>query len=157
VADHFPLAIDLDGRRRWVLWFGDDPSGVVCADGRVVSFPVLADLRTFAADLGVVLVHEAAAIDLDHVLVWESEPNVRDVLDAWNLMIDVAASLERPFPDGDGEHDGLYDKVCAVNSIPAATPLGDGSERNWAHAERTLLRSILTDGVALVREGLSVA
>ena len=140
-----------------MLWFGDDPSGVVCADGRVVSFLVLADLRTYAADLGVLLVHEAAAIDLDRVLAGESEPNVRDVLDAWNLITYVASSLARPFHDGGAAHDGLYDKVFAANNSPATTPLGDGDELNWTHADLTLLRSILTDGIALVRVALSAA
>jgi hypothetical protein len=155
VVDHYPLAIDLDGRRRWVLWFDDDPSGVVCADGTVVSFLILADLRTYAADLGLALVHEAAAIDLDRVLAWESEPNVRDVLDVWNLITDVASSVERPFHDGDSGHDALYDKVFSANNLPAMTPPGESCEPSWKQAELMLLRSLLTDGVELVREALS--
>jgi hypothetical protein len=148
------LAFDLDGSRRWLIWFGADPDGVVCADGKVVSFRSVEGLRAYANERGLDLDDSDAVFNLDRALEWDSDPDVVEAMNCWNLATDVASSLDEPFDDRSPAKMDLYDKVFRALNLPAMTRPGERYVPRWSPAELALLRAVLTEGIALVRAAL---
>lgn len=157
---YYRLLYKLDGRNAFLIWFSNDPDGVVVQDGRMLSFSSDDLLCQFAAQAGLALADETPRLhDLDSVQAWLSCPH-RDTIDcsatlsAWNLFGDIARSLPTAgagFSALDRAHDGIYEKLFFGNNLPAVTPEGEHYEPSWPDDEITAFVAILDRGLRLFR------
>jgi hypothetical protein len=98
--EHYVIAVRRHEQVHFLLWFDDQPDGVVTADGRLVAFASDAEARAHADSVALaVSPNESAYFDLDELSAWVAAPNPYrikpdDLLNAWNLLLDVVRTLE---------------------------------------------------------------
>lgn len=157
--DVYKLLYRLDGRERLLLWFSDEPDGVITdAEGRVPTFASARDLIEYAS-LGehVVSNEEPRLHDLDAVRAWLADPRAETVdcdrtLCAWNLFIDVARSMtasNEAFLAADAARGAIYRRVFWGCNLPAVTPEGEAFHPSWTREECQELVDLLSLGLDL--------
>ena len=156
------MAVTLNGSTVYLLWTSDEGGfmdRVFVEDGHVVSCPDLDSVRSYAQERELPLDPEDPdhAVDLDAAAAWlesNGEPDVRGLLDAWNLSWDVANSIAGVFNHRGEQLDAVYDKLFFGNNLPAMTPPGERYIPEWSSDELRTLRTTIQQGVALVRSAL---
>jgi hypothetical protein len=80
----------------------------------------------------------------------------REVLDAWNLLADVAASSPAAaFEDTANPRQlGLYNRLFFAMNLPAMTPAGARFRPRFGHADTRYLQRLMTRGIAGLRRVL---
>jgi hypothetical protein len=159
---HYELHYRLDGVDSYLIWFSNDPDGVVVeGDGLIPSFISEFDLCAYAERRGLALVsEEPSEFDLDSVEHWLSRPdraaiNCHHFLDAWNLFDDIASSIGNAVFERSSRSAGdVYDKLFWGNNLPAVTPPGKRYVPAWSDRELAELHRILSDGMKMIRDAL---
>lgn len=150
----FVVRSRLDGRERYLAWISDDTDVFVTdASGR------LRATRT-VRELGVPLQPvPAAAWDLDRILarLARGRADPREVLDAWNLLGDLDATLGgEPFEDrGDPRVRSLYARVFCATNLPTMTPPGQRCLPRFSRADAAYLHRLLGRGARRLRGALA--
>ena len=161
---YFPLLYRWHGEQRFLLWRSEDTDSVVVnAKGYVCSFSSFCDLNRFTdanklqAEQNELILH-----DLDAIETWlrgkQSTVDCVETLKAWNLLCDIANSMEsplkEPFKKLDSEMRDLYDvydKLFWGNNFPAMTPPGERFVPTWSAEELEALAALLSAGLAMLR------
>jgi hypothetical protein len=153
---YFSCLYRLNGEARYLIWIGDEQDSVaVDAGGFIPTFKDPLPLRRYA-DLNHYSLEseEPTLIDLDRVAIWMKSPtepvNCEEVLVAWNLFIDVAASVGDSgiaFERLDSQTLAIYHKIFAGNNLPAITPKGCHYVPEWSPDEIASLAEILSTGL----------
>lgn len=178
--EHFPCALRLDGRTLFVLWYADEPDGVVAAaDGSVSAFETLDSLRASAAVRRVAIDCAAPdlAADFEALDRWLAAPrpaaiDCEMVNACWNLMLDFArgvdaarggsggtsapsvSSAERlatEFLRGHAASDAIYMTLFWGCNLPAVTPPGERFDPTWSDEDARVIEEQMRCGLALVR------
>jgi hypothetical protein len=166
VREFFPYGLRLEGRDLLIVWFdgGDEPDGVlVDDDGRVIVQANMAALRDYARAERIRIdtagTEDVWALDLDSVAFWtivadEASVDCIELLNAWNLFVDLAHSVGTEFDDRGEIRDQIYDKLFWGNNLPAMTPEGESFEPTWSDEELVVLRDTMTRGLEIARRHL---
>ena len=156
---HFALMYRLDGCDRFLIWFGDDPDGVVLApDGRVATFANLADVEHFFAQHDLAWEEDRPKrYDFDELARWLEQPAADTVdcpafLEAWNLLSDVAVSVGLQRLGEDAQD--VYDTLFWGCNFPAVTPPGEHFTPTWADEALTDLARVLAKGLLQFRDAV---
>lgn len=155
---YFPLLYRLNAQDRYLIWITNEKQSVVVdAEGLVPSFKDLVFLREYADLNHYSLESEEPGLhDLDWVATWTRSPvapsDCREALLAWNLFIDVAASVGdrgTNFEDLDSQRLAIYQKLFWGNNLPSVTPEGAKYVPEWSPDEIDSLAEILSLGLGL--------
>jgi hypothetical protein len=155
---YFPLLYRLNGKDRYLIWISNEKDGVVVdTQGFIPSFKDPIVLRRHANLNHYVLESEEPVLhNLDRVAAWAASPvtpvDCVEVLVAWNLFVDVAASIVDggiAFKrlDADSKLRAIYNKVLSGNNLPSVTPKGEHYIPEWAPDEISSLAEILIAGL----------
>src|SRR4051795_7410355 len=116
MREYYVYRIRYRSREFSVLWFSDEPDGVLLRpDGRFVCFAAQTELVAYAKEHALNLLgDEGDLLDLDWVSDWCKHPAAETLicvvaLDAWNFFGDVGASAPGAtrFPGDRDEYDAL--------------------------------------------------
>ena len=160
--EYYRVRYRLDGVDRYLIWFSDDPDGVVVAcDRSIASFRTRCDLDSYAEWRGLAFEpEEPAEFDLDLVEAWLRRPcgstvDCNAFLNAWNLLDDVASSRgDAAFEQASRGAGRVYDKLFWGCNLPPVTPEGESFVPAWSEREVAELRRILSDGLRLMRDAI---
>ncbi len=149
----FPIRLRLDGRDRYLAWISDDTDVFATdADGRLRVCRTVRDLDVALQPV------PAASWDLDRILARLARGRVdpREVLDAWNLLGDLDATLGgEPFEDrADPYQRWLYDRVFWGANVPAMMPPGARYRPRFSRAHARALERLFRRGVRRLRSAL---
>lgn len=161
-AEYFPCLFRLGSADHYVIWYSDDRDGLVRENGRVVTFPSLAELHAYALQRSLKLQPaEVARYDWDSVERWCDEPvasgiSVGPFLNAWNMVLDTLPACDESglFAHADGRNGALYEKLFRASNLPAMTAPGAEYYPVWTRAEVDALAQVLRLGVTEVRHQL---
>ena len=159
---HYQVQYRLDGADSYLIWFSNDPDGVIVEkDGLVATFRTLSALCAYAARWGLAFEDEPpSAYDLDAVEHWLRQPDLGTVdcqlfLDCWNLFGDIAASRGcAAFEQSSRAAGAVYDKLFWGNNLPPVTPPGEWYVPAWSDVEIADLHRILSEGMTLTRDAV---
>jgi hypothetical protein len=162
-AEYFSCLFRLGSADHYVIWYSDDRDGLVRENGRVATFPSLAELHAYALQRGLKLqAAEVAKYDWDSVEQWCDEPVASAVavgpfLNAWNMVLDTLPPCDESglFQHADGRNGALYEKLFRANNLPAMTAPGAEYYPVWTRAEVDALAQVLRLGITEVRHQLS--
>jgi len=162
-AEYFPCVFRLGGTDQYVMWSSDDRGGLVRKNGRVVTFPSLAELHAYALQRGLKLQPaELGRYDWDSIERWCDEPVASGIalgpfLNAWNMVLGTLPACEESglFSHADGRNGALYEKLFRANNLPAMTAPGGEYYPVWTRAEVDALAQVLRLGIAEVRHQLA--
>jgi hypothetical protein len=159
MKQYYTLWYRLDQKERYLIWFSDKIDGVHVEKKRIPTFDTIAELQGYAASKKIKLANEAPILhNFDTVQDWIPDPNQElnsiDCMNAWNLVKDVANTLNLKFTGNltDNLTLEVYDKVCQNNTIPAHVPGAEGGKRNLKEKERRLLSGIMAQAVNIARK-----
>lgn len=155
----FPVEILLDRRVWFLAWLGngaDVPDHILSKDGAIASFSSIEMLADTLQREGRHLESRyAKKYDLDRVQHWadgrSEDLSEVDVLDAWNLFLDVAAclpALASAFLDLHEVNLGLHERISLV---AVEEVLLDGRS---TVADVSEAKPVLSAGLSLVRRGM---
>jgi hypothetical protein len=154
------LKYRLDHLDAFLIWYINDVDGFVLDDRqRALSFRNLSVLQEWVSMHGYVVETEeqGSLHDLDTTQQWSANPSPDTVdciavLNAWNLFLDIRASIEqRNVMRDDPENNDIYDKVFFGNNLSAITPPGEHYTPLWSEDEVMRLSRLLTEGLRLFR------
>jgi hypothetical protein len=163
---YYACMFRLNGSEHYVLWYTDDPDGLVRESGRIRPFSSLKDLQAYARAQGFRLRSGAPTMyDWDWIHAWSMDPEPGKIdaavlLDAWNMLADTRVADESTglFAEADRRGGGLYDKLFRANKLPAITSSDvENYEPHWAPAEVKRLAHIFRIGIEMLRRELGEA
>jgi hypothetical protein len=144
-------------------WPGDDRDSLVRENGRVATFPSLAELHAYALQNGLE-VQPAAVVryDWDSIEGWCGEPAASGIavgpfLNAWNMVLDTLPACDESsvFLQAHSRNGDLYEKLFRANNLPSMTPPGAEYYPVWTRAEVDALAQVLRLGITEVRDQLA--
>jgi hypothetical protein len=161
----------LDGRDLYFLWHtdveGDTPDQVLKdVDGHILAFASETAARSHAPGDVLRLEDDApVAYDLDRIAEWCERPwsspvDCEELLDAWNLFMDLGAAPSPTFSlfrASQAESHELYEKLFFGSNLPAVTPEGEHYRPSWLGDELMRLSSIVGLGLQVFRSLLGPA
>lgn len=163
MRQYYPLWFRLNRRHQYIIWYHNDHDGIVLTDSSLLpSFTSLEAMEKWAKDKKIRVQYETdlAPLDLDSVQDWLKHPRKETVdcvvfLEAWNLFIDLASSLQkRNTIKDDPENNRIYDKLFYGNNLPVITPTGKFHEPVWSNSEIARINRILHRGIRLLKSRL---
>ncbi|MBV9791394.1 MAG: hypothetical protein JOZ51_24575 [Chloroflexi bacterium] len=155
---YYYLWYRLDHRDGYLLWFSNDVDGLITTpDGMVPSFGALPGLQAYASLAQLDLQEDAFLLyDLDVVAAWlrqplETELDAEELLNAWNLFTDLAASVNSSFEENRALTQPVYEKLFWANNLPSVTPAGKQYIPVWSDDELRVMQEVLSHGLDLFR------
>ena len=157
------MAIRLQGRTCWIIYFQNDEDGVVTdKDRQVMGFASPDMLRDFARKKRIKLKPAPKAIDFDALEAWLRRPmptaDCPLLYAAWNLLGDIATSL------GEGVHflgyqrsyHYLQEELLWGCNLPGAWSADQPYIPEFSEREIAMLGEVLLSGINLLRRHLRV-
>ena len=162
-VEYFPCLFRLGGVDHYVIWYSDDPDGLVREGGLLVTFSSQTQLHVYARSRGLTSQSaDVANYDWDFIARWCDEPattglDVSRLLNAWNMVLDAMprGDESRLFSHANARANALYDELFRANYLPAMTPAGAEFQPVWTRAELVQLAHLLRLGVAEMRHQLN--
>src|SRR5258706_5086923 len=151
----------------YLIWYSYDSDGVfIDSEGFVPSFHSMDALQTFADNQGILLEEpDHILLDLDVLKRWLSAPktsavNCVEFLNAWNLFVDVARSINNSaasnFLKSDKSGNKVYDKLFWGNNLPSVSPEGRSYVPLWTNEQITQVHEILANGLNMFEKSILV-
>lgn len=159
-VDFYDCPIRLDKRLLHLLWFSGDVDGVWSNDETVWFWGSESDLRWFAAEQRLSLSDEVPTVhDFDSVDAFvrgETEIDARCILDAWNLLVDIAASVRGvEFLAAEAGQLDVYNHVFYhVFYLTDLFSFRGAGPDPLTPAENDVIRQILSSGLDLLKARL---
>src|SRR5262245_27274078 len=155
---YYAVRCRLDGAEWFFVWYSGEPDGVLLSSSsaRLMLFSDLAEMSRYASEQRLDLEPETPAFyDFDRLAEWLSQP-ARELdcvflLDAWNMLGDLAASLgaRRAEP---AYASGIYDKLFWGSNLPSVTPPGERFVPVWSENEISTLTSVLSSALQVLQD-----
>ena len=145
------------GIERFLIWYSNEIDGVLLSSPyRIHVFRSLGDLEHHAAQEKLKLESETISLyDLDRLSHWlanpiQEAPDCRFLLNAWNMLGDVARSLGVGLAEPKGVKD-VYDKLFWASNLPSVTPHGEHFVPKWSGQDVSALTAVLSSGLDVMR------
>lgn len=163
IRSFIAIQCHLEGSDWYLLQDADlDATFLRNAVNRVRRFASMEDAAAYAAREGLDLDdHPPSVLNLDMVLYWISETRITTVdcdmfLGVWNLLADISAPIkDKPVNFKDRDYLGLYHKLYWGSRQPAAIGSEEHFKPNWSDDDLYKLRTLLAQGIELLRTQLS--
>ena len=156
MKQYYPIKINLETETFHIIWYSGDVDGVLCENNRVVWFSSFYNLSSYCKKHGLELEKDISVFDLQKPSN-KSNLKFNEVLDFWNLIIDISSSVELPFSGtaDSGIVIDLYNKLF-YGSNPKAIA-GDFSHfiPTLSEEEFRKLQEIIEDGIAVFKGSLA--
>lgn len=160
--EYFDCWYRLDDNDRHLIWYSSDEDGVVVtpAPKKVLTFATSEDLLSYARTKGIEIKKEMPILHrLDVVVEWLTStidlaiPS-DDFLNAWNLVGDVARSIDRKdtFVELESGAANVYDKLFWGAKPPSVTPANGTYIPQFSCDESRQMRALFSWGVGVFRE-----
>ncbi|WP_410555425.1 hypothetical protein [Arthrobacter globiformis] len=162
----YPHWIQFQGQRLGLVWQTDDEAGdegetdgVLAYNGQIVwarteeEFSELASLHNLTLEAGN---EEPQNLDgIEELLqLPASDDTCAQLLNAWNLLGDIARSVNASLDDRGSEADKCYDKLFYGNNLPSITPPGEHYSPYFDDHEQRVITEILDRGRVILKSRL---
>lgn len=156
--EFYPVIFRLDQTDFYVIWVsGDTDRLVISSAGKVATFSDQQALAAFSSEHGITLINEEAPLyDFDALADWLTTPTTNNcdcelLLQAWNMLVDVASSLGRSIYEPQGA-DAVYDKLFWGNNLEPVTPKGKRYTPQWSTEEVNIITCVLCSGLKILKQ-----
>ena len=162
----YPHWIQFQGQRLGLVWQTDDEAGdegdtdgVLVSNGQIVLARTHDDFADFARQHNLTLeVGNEEPQNLDGIedllQLPASDDTCTQLLNAWNLLGDIARSVNATLDDRGPEADKCYDKLFYGNNLPSITPPGEHYSPYFDDHEQRVISGILDRGRVILSSRL---
>lgn len=157
----YPIRIVLDSVDYHCIWYSNEQDGVITANDKIIAFTSLDELQLYIQEHYAALeTLEVAIYYLNTIAAWVKHPQPQDIncvllLDAWNLFIDVSASLQIKLEENQKINKKLYDKLFWGCNLPSMSPPGEEYIPIFTQKECKRLAGILDRGLVILKENIT--
>lgn len=156
---YFVISFICNNKEYFCIWFSDEDEYILSKDSRLISFTEKNALLTYVCENNISLENEdIVQYNVDDILMWCKDSLKLDIecdkfIDFWNICADAAKGMNVHFIGTERKFDSLYEKIFLGNNITNASsqeyiPI-------FSDNEIKTLKSIFTDGIELIKNGLS--
>jgi hypothetical protein len=136
-----------------------DTDGVLVWNGQIVSAGTQEDFADLSRQHNLTLEarnEEPQNLDgiEDLLQLPASDDTCTQLLNAWNLLGDIARSVNASLDDRGPEADKCYDKIFYGNNLPSITPLGEHYSPYFDDQEQRVITEILDRGRVILSSRL---
>jgi hypothetical protein len=158
MARYYLCGLVLDAKERFVLWFENEPDGVlILPSGKIAAFATLDAAIGHAHERRIDL--ESAApvwYDFDRLARWCAAPHPEAIdcrlfVDAWNLIGDLQFQTSSMFQAVNRRSSSVYNKLFFGVNLPSTTPSGEHYSPGWDDAELRELVRLFSHGLNELR------
>lgn len=162
----YPHWIQFQGQRLGLVWQTDeeaadegDTDGVLVYNGQIVwarteeDLSELARLHNLTLEAGNEEPQNLDGIE-DLLQLPASDDTCTQLLNAWNLLGDIARSVNASLDDRGPEADKCYDKLVYGNNLPSITPPGEHYSPYFDDHEQSVISEILVRGRVILASRL---
>lgn len=154
----YPHWIQFQGHRLGLVWQTDDEAGhegdtdgVLVSKGKIVLAHTQKDFSELAKQHNVILEagnEEPQNLDgIEELLTLPASDDIcAQLLNAWNLLGDIARSVNASLDDQGPEADKCYDKLFYGTNLPSITPPGGHYSPYFEDQEQRVITEILGRG-----------
>lgn len=168
----YPRWVRFGGESIGLIWQTDDlseqqqqsepqeqPDGVLVAEGQIVCVRSAGEYKQTATAYGIEIEDdESEELDLDQLTGLLKEPldsqTCSKLLDGWNLLGDIAHSVEQPLEDRNKVAERCYDKLFYGCNLESITPPGEHYSAVLSKAEKKEMRRIIDRGFRILTDFL---
>lgn len=162
----YPHWIQFQGHRLGLVWQTDDEAGdegdsdgVLLHKSQIVWARTQEDFLELARQSNITLeAGNEATQNLDGIeellQLPASEDTCTHLLNAWNLLADIARSVNASLDDRGPEADKCYDKLFYGTNLPSITPPGEDYSPHFDDYEQRVITEILDRGRAILTSRL---
>jgi hypothetical protein len=162
----YPHRIQFQGQQLGLVWQTDDEAGdegdtdgVLVYNGQIVSARTQEDFADLARQHNLTLEagnEEPQNLDgiEDLLQLPASDGTCTQLLNAWNLLGDIARSVNASLDDRGPEADRCYDKLFYGNNLPSITPEGEHYSPLFDDHEQRVISEVLDRGRVILTNRL---
>ena len=139
----------------YCIWYSDKNEGILCREKRIVSFTSAGEAKKYAFSKNINLDEETFVLNIDDLLCWVNSDNLEidcvAVLNAWNMFIDIASSVERHFDGNERTKtiDDIYNKLYCGNNVLVDKEV-DMYNPTWTEREVHTIKQVLKNGAEML-------
>lgn len=119
--EKYAVRFDIDDHHYYAIWYTDDKDGFVTENGSIVYFTEIDDLFHYAESRRILINEGITYFNATQILHnIETITDCDTVLDFWNIISDISASLRIKFTGDDKTYNTEYAKLvsgCNLNSL----------------------------------------
>lgn len=157
---HFIIEFIHRGSMVACVWYNNDKDGFITENNALLHFSNTRDAQAYCAEHGMACEDEIVQYDIDQMAQWVADAgqavDVVALLDFWNIIIDVASSLNLSFSGNLKTANRLYDKLFHGNNLPSVNASGMKYIPEWTEEELAQMRAIIKEGVNMLSQALSI-
>jgi hypothetical protein len=161
---HVELCYRLKNKNAYLIGIRDEQDSLIVDNlGFVRGFKNSQSLHSYAQSKGISFSMfpnnspEGSLVDLDYLENWLLKKKPRtlkcdELLNAWNLFLDVSTTVGHDFDQNHEETNQVYDKLFFGCNLPSVTPPGKSYFLIWSSSEIKLIRSTLAQGLQMFKD-----
>ena len=153
---YYPIEIILENRTFLIIWYTGDKDGVICENGKVVWFSSAYNLSCYCKKHNIRLEDDSSVFDLTKPIN-QQHIDFSNILDFWNLILDVSSSIELPFL-GSAENGivlDVYNKLLYGSNPEVIVEGSSHFVPTFSNAELAILLDVFENGMTVLKGSLA--
>lgn len=147
-------------KEHYSIWFNEEQDGFITENEKITVFPNMTQLEKYCNKQKLTVEDGISEYDLDRLHFWIGEvtPNIDVVfiLNFWNIFMDIAVSVNKPFMGNEEQNGGVYRKLFYGNNLPSINRSGEPYIPEWSESEVIQIKCVMENGSELFRENARV-
>jgi hypothetical protein len=139
-----------NNRNLYTLWYTNDVDGLLCKDGKVIYFKNESELNDYAIKNNIKIEPDEIAIyDVDKIKkILSDKEKIIDceyILDIWNMIADIAKTINLSFYGNNKEIVYIYSKLFYGNNLPSINTPNKKYIPIWDEEEKQIILNVLNE------------
>lgn len=156
LSEYYIVKFIFDGGDYYTIWYTDVVDGFITFNNGILSFNNQIDLMKYCQNHMIELEEDITVYDIDDVILKSNdnifEMNCESILDFWNIISDVARSLQLHFCGDTACYNSIYEKLLCGCNLAA---LNSRYYRpNWTREEVDKIQHIINVGYCILQRCL---
>ena len=156
LSEYYIVKFIFDGGDYYTIWYTDVVDGFITFNNGILSFNNQIDLMKYCQNHMIELEEDITVYDIDDVILKSNdnifEMNCESILDFWNIISDVARSLQLHFCGDTVCYNSIYEKLLCGCNLAA---LNSRYYRpNWTREEVDKIQHIINVGYCILQRCL---
>lgn len=140
----------------YCIWYTDDTDGLITESGKLKYCSQLSELYDYCDGNNINPMEELTEYNLNDLFQWvgndTTEIDCEYMLDIWNIISDIAHSINEHFYGDNDDVNGIYTKLFYGNNLPCMNTSGEEYIPVWDTEELEQLHKVFESGIHILSE-----
>ena len=140
----------------YCIWYTEDTDGLITEEGKLKYCSQLSELYYYCNENKINLNEEITEYNLNNLFKWvldnTTEIDCNYMLDTWNIISDIAHSLNERFYGDNNDVTDIYAKLFYGSNLPCINTGGEEYIPVWNAQELEKLNKVFRSGISILSE-----